>query len=92
MAENNCALVSFPSTHHAIAGEKLAKTNDIENARLIPLPPQISAGCGLVLKIDAEELENVLTILSKGNILYEDVFLVQEKENVKTYTKQDIKK
>ncbi len=88
MKENDdYALLSFPSTHHAIAGEKVVEACNVE-ARLVPLPPQISAGCGLVLQVKGKDVENVLSIFSKENLLYEDVFLVAQENGKKVYTKK----
>jgi len=96
--DNNYVLVSFQSSHHAIRGEKVAEgavasveykiegtTND-KVVRLIPLPPEISAGCGLVLQLPFPLLQTVLTVFKATGIAFEDVFIVELGEK-KTYTK-----
>ena len=90
-------LVSFQSSHHAIRGEKEAgvvatnanckvdeKTNN-KLVRLIPLPPEISAGCGLVLQLPFSLLQSTLDTFKSEAIAFEDVFIVECGEK-KTYT------
>ncbi|MFV0518808.1 MAG: DUF3343 domain-containing protein [Lachnospirales bacterium] len=43
-------IATFDSTHKAIESEKLSE--NLFNSRLIPIPVEISAGCGLSLKAD----------------------------------------
>ena len=96
--KNKYVLVSFQSSHHAIRGEKVAEgaiTDIISHtnkdaseklSRLVPLPPEISAGCGLVLRLPFSMLQAVLQVFSDEDIAFEDVFIV-ECEKTKTYTK-----
>ena len=89
-------LISFQSSHHAIRGEKVAETAIAnfdctlnENTgdkvtRLIPLPPKISAGCGLVLQLPFALLQVVLEVFKSEAIAFEDIFIV---ESDKTYRK-----
>lgn len=84
-------IVSFPSTHHAMAGEKIA-VNVCKNkeSRLIPIPPEVSAGCGLALKLSSSVLTIMLDTLKQEGIQMEEVFLVQTSDGKKTYTKENI--
>ena len=82
-------LISFPSTHHAIAGEKVAElASKKDELRLIPIPPDVSAGCGLALYIPPSELKDVLQAFEENNIIYQDVFEVVCADNKKTYQKK----
>jgi len=84
-------IVSFPSTHHAIAGEKIAvNVRKNEETRLIPIPPEVSAGCGLALKLSSSVLTPVLDTLKQEGIQTEGVFLVQISDGKKTYTRKNI--
>jgi hypothetical protein len=47
-----CVVLTFDSTHAALAAEKFCTRHALA-ARLIPVPVEISAGCGLALKMDA---------------------------------------
>lgn len=95
---NKYVLVSFQSSHHAIRGEKVAESavkdivyqieqaKDEKSVRLIPLPPEISAGCGLVLQLPFLFLQTVLDVFKADSIAFEDIFVVECGEK-KTYTK-----
>lgn len=89
--DSDYIIVSFPSTHHAMAGEKIAE-NLCKNkeARLIPIPPEVSAGCGLALKIPSDILTPILDKLKLEGIQIEGAFLLQVLNGKKTYTKQNI--
>ena len=101
-SDDKYVLVSFQSSHHAIRGEKMAESA-VEHSpckmgtegsdkvvRLIPLPPQISAGCGLVLKLPFSLLQTVLDVFNAEGIAFEDVFIV-ECDIEKVYTKLSLK-
>lgn len=98
---NNYYIISFPSSHHAIIGEKVAEeaydkevcgngTNTNESGskelRLIPTPPEVSAGCGLVLRLPQDALNCAFAIFKERKIGYEQVFFVEEKDGKKVYT------
>ena len=51
-------LLTFYSTSGAIAVEKFCKENEIPG-RLLPVPREISASCGLCWAIPAEEKEKL---------------------------------
>ena len=100
---NKYSLISFQSSHHAIRGERIAedaiascececgdKTNDkIDNkaVRLIPLPSEISAGCGLVLQLPFPLLHRVLDVFKTEGIAFEDIFIVECTGAEKAYKK-----
>ena len=68
-------IVAFPSSQAAGQAE-LAFTESGRKSRLIPLPPQISAGCGLVLQFDWEEAEETAAFLEKQAIHYTGIYEV----------------
>lgn len=91
---NNYCIISFPSSHHAIRGERVAeeayngklcgdecKKNEVEKQklRLIPTPPEVSAGCGLVLRLPQNALDCALTAFKEEEIEIEEVFFIEEK-------------
>ncbi len=47
---------------------------DFAEARLIPIPPIISAGCGLVLQVKNENAEAVRRALENENISIDGVY------------------
>ena len=88
--ESDYSIISFPSTHHAMAGEKIAEgVCKNKETRLIPIPPEVSAGCGLALKLPYDITELVLDTLMKEGIQVEGVFLVQCLDGKKIYTKKN---
>ncbi len=63
-------LFSFDSSHQAMAAE--LAVSGLAAARLIPLPPEISEGCGLSLRIPLTELPAAQTALK--DIGYQAVY------------------
>lgn len=57
----------------------LDKVKDFKKARLIPLPPEIDAGCGFALRIRKEDLDQSLKILTKDD--YDGIFLMGKDKN-----------
>lgn len=65
-------IISFDSTHHAIAAECAL---DGRNAsRLVPLHPSISAGCGLALRYESDSFEEVPAFLKIAQIPFAAVY------------------
>ena len=96
---NNYCIISFPSSHHAIRGEKVAEgacggerdtkeisTSSAKVLRLIPTPPEVSAGCGLVLRLPQGALNCAFTAFKAKGIEYEEVFSIEETNANKVYT------
>ena len=62
-------ILAFDSTSQAIAAEKLFQENGLPG-RMIPVPVQISAGCGLAWKTEPDQKQVLLDALSKAGLLY----------------------
>ena len=84
-SESDYSLISFVSSHHAIRAEGVA-TPCVkgEKPRLIPTPPEVSAGCGLVLKLPICAVEEVIKAFRCERIEFESVFFVKCEGNTKT--------
>ena len=68
MIEKKLSLViSFNKTVDAMTVEEYCIKNNI-SGRLIPLPKEISAGCGLAWKCDVLQKEVMIKIISELNI------------------------
>lgn len=65
-----CLVVSFNKTTDAMAVEDYCLKNNIEG-RLIPLPKEISAGCGLAWKCKIDEKARFVKVLQDINIEYD---------------------
>lgn len=58
-------IIAFDSTSQAIAAEKLFQENNLPG-RMIPIPAQISAGCGLAWKAEPGQKQALLDALSNA--------------------------
>ena len=60
-------LISFFASHHAIRAETVLKRNGLA-ARLIPGPRELSPNCGVALRFQYAERENVVTLLAEKSV------------------------
>lgn len=65
-------IISFNRTTDAMAFEDYALKNSI-SGRLIPLPKEISAGCGLSWKCNISDKDIILKALDDINIKYDKI-------------------
>ena len=65
-------VITFDTTTDAMMMEAFAKDNKLDG-NIIPLPNEISAGCGLAFKIETEDLEKVTKTLEENSISYEKI-------------------
>lgn len=66
-------VITFSTTTAAMAMEKRAQEMRIFG-RLIPLPSEISAGCGLSWKTKPEEKEKMLVFLEEEKLKWEAMY------------------
>ena len=66
-------VITFSTTTAAMAMEKRAQEMGIFG-RLIPLPSEISAGCGLSWKTKPEEKEKFLVFLEEEKLKWEAMY------------------
>jgi len=60
-------IISFKSTNIAIKAEQCLLSQGI-NVRVMPLPSQIRAGCGISLRVAASEIDTAVKMLYENNI------------------------
>lgn len=77
MITENFMLLAADSTSQVIQSEVLLKEGDVQ-CRVIPLPSEIKASCGLSIKIQEEELEKALVIL-KAKDIHMEIYQVEKK-------------
>ncbi len=65
--KKHCTVLAFYTTTDAIAMEKKCAEQSIPG-RLIPIPRQITAGCGLAWRMTTEEYEQFRTDLEQSGI------------------------
>ncbi len=76
MREKKLQLVlSFDSTAHAMAVENFCIEQGLPG-RLIPIPREITAGCGLAWKANPEDEDKLLKAFSEANIVYDGVYRI----------------
>ncbi len=70
-----CLVVTFDATAAAMAAEKYCLERGVPG-RLIPVPREITAGCGLAWKAEADQEEAVTAALEAAGIAYSGVHRV----------------
>ncbi|MDO4593960.1 MAG: DUF3343 domain-containing protein [Tissierellia bacterium] len=65
-------LFAFDNSQRATLAYDLVK--DFKQSRLIPLPPEIDAGCGLSLRILYEDLDKSLNLFDENNIKFDGIY------------------
>ncbi|MGI5066664.1 DUF3343 domain-containing protein [Treponema putidum] len=69
-------IITFATTTAAIQCDSIIKTNPI-NARLIPIPSFLKAGCGFACFFQNVQKEKVESWIGKNNISYEELLEVR---------------
>ncbi len=75
-------VVTFPTTAAAMACEELCARQGLPG-RMIPVPGEISAGCGLAWKAAPEDREALETAFSEAGLEVEGFHVVEMLEFVK---------
>lgn len=81
-------VVSFDSTHHAIRADKLFKEHNL-NVRMMPTPREITASCGLSIRFEEADLEEVEEIINKEDLDVKGKYEMNRKDGVRTAQKID---
>lgn len=66
-------LFTFKNTHYVMLAEKVLLRAGV-NVSVLPLPPQISAGCGLCIGMAADEREIAARALAENNVTEFEVY------------------
>lgn len=69
-------VLSFASTAHAMAVEKYCMNNNLPG-RLIPVPKEITAGCGLAWKANPEDEERLMQAFAENNIAFDGKYRIK---------------
>jgi len=69
-------VITFPTTTSALAMEKTCKEKG-GNGRLIPVPQQITAGCGLAWSAEPEAQDALLVLMAENNLKYEQAYKLE---------------
>ena len=68
-------IISFATTTNAMAAEKFFLENELPG-RIIPLPREVSSGCGLSWKAKPEEEELLVAALKDNGLAYNATHIV----------------
>lgn len=75
-------VVTFPTTAAAMACEQLCGEQGLPG-RMIPVPGEISAGCGLAWKAEPQDRGALATALEQGGVAVEGMDVIEMLEFVK---------
>ncbi len=84
MNKTTFALFTFSNSHLVLKAEKTLEKEDI---KVIPLPSEISSGCGLSIICDMDNINNIITILSNADLPYKKVYKVT-KDGLKKHVEE----
>lgn len=68
-------IIVFDKTIDAMAMEDYCLKNGVKG-RLIPLPSEISEGCGLCWKTDVCEKENIINVIKNAKLKYSQIIKI----------------
>ncbi len=71
-----CLILTFRETTQALAAEAFLGKSGLPG-RLIPVPREITAGCGLAWKAPPEEKEALCTALGGAGIPWEGAYIIE---------------
>lgn len=73
-------LLTFNNTHEVMQFEKKIKDNNTYDLKLIlmPTPRSLSLSCGLCIKIDNVNLEQILGIIECENLVYKEMYKISQ--------------
>lgn len=69
-------IVTFSTTAQAMQMERFCVEKEIAG-RLIPVPREISAGCGLSWKAEPSQRENLQEAMRQGRISWEAMYVLE---------------
>ncbi len=75
MVKNIFGLFTFENSHLVLRAEKILELENVD-IRVIPLPTEISAGCGLAIRCDLDNVNTILKTLECSDISYKGVYKV----------------
>ncbi|MCK8827837.1 DUF3343 domain-containing protein [Natroniella acetigena] len=67
MRKEEYNLYVFNSTHHALKAEQVLKDNEYQ-LMMVPIPTEITADCGTAIKLDIEDEQGALSVLTEANV------------------------
>lgn len=72
-------VITFENTHTAMDGESVLKDKGIK-VIIIPTPTYITKSCGISIRIDEQDYENVKKVIESKEINIKNVYLKEGKD------------
>ncbi|MDD4238469.1 MAG: DUF3343 domain-containing protein [Desulfotomaculaceae bacterium] len=69
-------VITFETTTNAMAMEKICKEKG-GNGRIIPVPREITAGCGLAWCAEPKAKESLMKLMEDNNLKYDKVYEIE---------------
>ena len=66
-------LITFKSTHYALAAEEIFEAENMD-FKTIPTPREVSHSCGLSLLFSLDDMERAKMIVKEKNIIIDGIF------------------
>lgn len=79
-------VIVFDSTHAAISAEKLLKSLGI-STEIIPTPREITASCGLSIRVDGNYINTIKEEIVKANLSINGIYQLVREANEKRVIK-----
>lgn len=79
---NKYYIVTFQNTHEAMKAEREALKKQIK-VRVFPTPTFITKSCGISLKVDDENILNIIKLIRSENIKVKEIF-VRDGDTIKS--------
>lgn len=70
---NKYYIVTFQNTHEAMKAEREAIKNQVKVV-VIPTPTYITKSCGISLKIEEENIHDIIELVKSENIKVKEIF------------------
>ena len=70
-------IITFNTTTDVLRAEKVFKENNI-SGKIISIPSEISAGCGLTWQSEIELKEKSIKILKENDIEYDNIYKINK--------------
>ncbi|MCL2234836.1 MAG: DUF3343 domain-containing protein [Defluviitaleaceae bacterium] len=83
-------IITFTNTSFAIKAEKTLLAQELQ-VGVLPLPSQISAGCGICLRIKPEEIRPAVGFLESVNVGEMGLYSREIRDERYTYQKEEIR-
>ncbi|MGK0467861.1 DUF3343 domain-containing protein [Clostridium sp.] len=71
---NKYYIVTFQNTHEAMKAERESIKKQIKLI-VIPTPTYITKSCGISLKIEEDEIQNIIDLIKLGTIKVKEIFI-----------------